>query len=959
MTSESLEQRLDSLVTQNPNKYEPEVVERVSSLLQYEQNNPGKRKKYRKVLGKDEKGPALEEHAFPAYVLYHAIHPEWQGLTPKQLERSRESRGDSFYQSLNVVVREIACGNKKDAQALKDKIFTNSSIKYRDWKDSEQAIANLEHALYTDIPELEELGNVPDSTVNKDKVAELIKARIKDHNYIANYFSHLEVNSAASKKHCPVFKGNKHYAIATALSKFGLDPIADLGGRYTGWKDAELAIANGKNALFSNIPRLKELIQNPLEGKAEAAELLKKRIEEYGKIEKYLIKIKIRSSRNPNLCPVFEGLSSKVITKSLHEFDFHPVHDLGLNYTNWGDSKQAEENVRDAVFHDTPELLELAKDGRINKREALRLIHNRIDELGEGNIDLYFINAKISTAGMKGACHHFDGNRYNALAKSLHEFGFTMQELMTRPPPLYEHIRDVCAEFNVDDTIENVSKKIIDYGYLKFTAISRGIPLLARTLVAEHQWAYVEARREATLPAVYDEGLRAHFNLNPRNLWKTIQSLDALNILKLAQDENGNYLSQQDYSAFIREVLDDKIFLERNLGNAAEEFEAYLANGDYSDVSIIEELIDAGSKNPNFRIRMLLATNQNLQSNETLDTFVKLYSAEEEETRNFEAAMINYLNDIVGLESVGKARTAKLATKIHVERENGDGLTTYFQSLNIIKNREDDSASYALIIPYVNISTLHEHVNENPDMKKELLDEVTEALYELHSKGIANLERISEMADKDYEILKSGLRLKDYREKSNKFVFTGTELAGVYSQLGIDDILNDSAFSYTSVIHGDAHPKNIAVNTGGNYIFLDAEMAALGAPQIDEARLYAHRDFGLSIDEQTERVKQSAEKRGVKDVDDYLIGYHAAIIFKTLEHARYVHSNLDDYGVKKAQKLLDADFDIIREHGNRIYSNEDVSMLVDAAINEFKLKKSIDETEYKKQPNETEYNKAA
>ena len=63
---------MSQVLEENPDKFSPGNVERVSKLLEYETNHPGKRKPYR----------YFEE--FGDWQLYFDIHPAWQGRTAKK-----------------------------------------------------------------------------------------------------------------------------------------------------------------------------------------------------------------------------------------------------------------------------------------------------------------------------------------------------------------------------------------------------------------------------------------------------------------------------------------------------------------------------------------------------------------------------------------------------------------------------------------------------------------------------------------------------------------------------------------------------------------------------------------------------------------------------------------------------------------------------------------------------------
>ena len=109
------------------------------------------------------------------------------------------------------------------------------------------------------------------------------------------------------------------------------------------------------------------------------------------------------------------------------------------------------------------------------------------------------------------------------------------------------------------------------------------------------------------------------------------------------------------------------------------------------------------------------------------------------------------------------------------------------------------------------------------------------------------------------------------------------------SSLGIGRILNYSARKYTSLVHNDSHPKNIVVDGNEDVVFIDLEMVGVGAPQIDEARFYAHRSLDLDMEEKIKLAEESASRRSAGD--EYTAGFHAAVVYSCLNHMAYVSSN--------------------------------------------------------------------
>ena len=140
-----------------------------------------------------------------------------------------------------------------------------------------------------------------------------------------------------------------------------------------------------------------------------------------------------------------------------------------------------------------------------------------------------------------------------------------------------------------------------------------------------------------------------------------------------------------------------------------------------------------------------------------------------------------------------------------------------------------------------------------------------------------------------------------------------------------------------SLVNGDAHPRNIGLDAMENYVLFDFERTGIGAPQFDEARLYAHRDFSISLEEQVKLAKDSAKRRNISDIEGYIAGYHAAVIFKTIEYMSYIYGLAGEKGIENSKAILDKNLEVVRENANALLSEKQASELVAAAKEAFNL----------------------
>lgn len=480
---------------------------------------------------------------------------------------------------------------------------------------------------------------------------------------------------------------------------------------------------------------------------------------------------------------------------------------------------------------------------------------------------------------------------------------------------------------------------------LRYRALTRNLRALATTIFPEFLYDHIEEMKKP--------------GYSPENKsWKAADKvLDSLHVLKLAQSEGEDSISQSDYFRFVREVFSDEDLIDAKLGDHSEEVSRYIAKGDFSDVSIIDEEVQEG-RSPTYRTRMLLATNQEIQSNTTLDAFVKFYPSEMKNDLQFDVALNNYLATVAGVKSVGKARTAKLGKAIMMQRESesrpGEENYTYtIKTVGAVTDRNQVPCSQALVTQFANVQNLEDYVSEfSAEEKMETLAAVNDAMCDLHVAGAENISRISEMEDSQREVLENNLltpkgdvKFTDYVAESHLLFAPGSQLDEIYNwQLGISKILNTSARKYHSLIQGDLHTKNVVVNEEGKVINLDFELefSGFGAPQVDQAKLYSYKTLKLNMQQKDDLVEDYAQKRGVTDLDEYREGFHAAVIYKTLVHTKYVVDNVASYGHEQAVKAIDQDVKLIEKHARRMpITREQREQLVGAIRDEYQIKESV------------------
>ena len=114
---------LENVLVENT-QYSEETIERVRCLVEYEVNNPEKRKPRARYL---------EE--IDDWKLYHSLYSEWQGKSTSEMQKDKGSGAKSFYQAFKAWTKKEATDengieNKKKRNELTQRIFTP---KQNDW----------------------------------------------------------------------------------------------------------------------------------------------------------------------------------------------------------------------------------------------------------------------------------------------------------------------------------------------------------------------------------------------------------------------------------------------------------------------------------------------------------------------------------------------------------------------------------------------------------------------------------------------------------------------------------------------------------------------------------------------------------------------------------------------------------------------------------------------------------
>lgn len=483
---------------------------------------------------------------------------------------------------------------------------------------------------------------------------------------------------------------------------------------------------------------------------------------------------------------------------------------------------------------------------------------------------------------------------------------------------------------NIVDSLSEAQESIQAYGESYLRAVSRenglgkDLDIAAQICFPHLLYSYVAHRQNGHSPRLF-------FNTTSSEAIRKARRADKFHIIKMARDQSGSFLSLTDYFRFTQQVFKDK----DTLTEAGSDTMAYVTQGNFRDVSVIEEVVDPTSRNPNFRMRMFLSTNPVLKSTATLDTFVKFYPGAEE--RNLEASLNIYLHDIAQVSSVGKARVAQLQREVKVRCQESGDYTYTLLTADAVRDRHNAGCGYALITPFVNLRSVEDCIVEDREETIPLLQRINTVLSDLHTRGIENIEKIS--AVDGANVLREHFKPIDYSKQKYRFMKSSGELDKVVSSLGISDLLNQSAASYPSLIHGDPHPRNIGLKKNDEVILLDfeSEFTGVGASQVDLAKLYRHRSLELSMQDKVGLVNDYMQQRKIIP-QNYLLGFHAAMVYTTLVHMQRVTEKFGlSYTPSEARAALVRDSQMLLQHTTTMYGKKDAQRLVHAAQQEFRL----------------------
>ncbi len=490
-------------------------------------------------------------------------------------------------------------------------------------------------------------------------------------------------------------------------------------------------------------------------------------------------------------------------------------------------------------------------------------------------------------------------------------------------------------------------------------------------------WEYIGMMRAIPSERQVDIAAREFFDLEPSTLdavsRKSVQNLlleiNEKNVLKRVRKSDGQDISAVEYYHLVQQLLNHPFLLQHCLGKHAETVFNALKTGDFCRSIILEEVVDEESRNPNVRVRLFLDRLPGLEEGGyPLDHFVKFYSAEQKEQRDFEACLNHYLGGTTPVASVGRAQSVDVPVKILLPRGNTSVI-----------------CEYALVTPFAaEVETLDSFLARSPQHKMAVLQDMNDVLVQLHQQGLPNLgvlRMLQNMADlqeqefleskeilqfslditrdmrKDAQLLREHFYTPDgqlqqinYTHNSHVLFKAGGKLDEVYNeQYIISSLLEEMALFAPSFIHGDVRPKNVLVSpTQSKLILTDFEeqFVGFGAPQEDLAKLYSYRSLGLSMEEQESLVHDYVQKRELPkhyantemNIEGFfLLGYHAAVIYKTLVHLKYTHEQSHvRYTSERAEEMMEADLQVIELHAGKL-SEEGISLLREAICAEYEF----------------------
>ncbi len=795
-------------------------------------------------------------------------------------------------------------------------------------RDKNVVIKALRDALFRDIPQLQTL----DPFTQTNRAVELIQARIDQNRSLRTYARDLGVWYVTDSTICPVFDGKLISGIVQSFPEFNLEGrlggtrVYSSGKRMSGEKGLYQDETKLKSLVLTklkeDIPPLEDLLIQGLPKKTEIAALIRENIESAGGISEYFTKLGIQTAATKG--SILRGDSSyNVIAATLHPYvTLDTVMDLGDRFRNWDNPETLKSNMLRAMYHHLEGLEILMSDPSKNKQRILGLVREAI--VVAGDIDAF--HKELGTISVTTLGCVTGG--YAPVALALSDANITSDDLTKRPSLEYKLsllVHDVQPRYSPTASFRAMRDMVGEqagFGVAYTLGVRDKSYNLAAIVIPSLLWRYVGAR---TSPEENQkEELQTLFDgpIFPQAL----EALDRINELKLclipaggddgarlrrpanvARAMNDRNVTQVTYSNFIRDLFADNPALDVSL-----EAQQYLATGEYQGVAITEEKV-AESKHPNYRVRVFLSTNRSIDDNSTLDAFVKFYRRDEKDDRDRELKVNRFLMD-AGIGTTCNMRAIKLHNGVRLERENESDT---MHSVHAPLTPGSHVYTHALVTPFRNITSVSDYLADQPALKKPILRNLAAALHEFHIKGYQAAIELTEF----------NIPVINYEEQSARFIQPSSDFGRVYSTLGIGQILNYSRDRFSSLTHGDLHPRNIIIDEDQKGSLIDYETIGIGAPQIDHARLYTHRDLALSMEEQDSLISDEVRNRNLDDgeIVEFIRGYHASVIFKTIEHMDYIKRKVHlgiQYDRDEALQLLSSDVVTLYEHASKLTNSQ-------------------------------------
>ena len=114
----SLETRLNEIIKKHPDSYNRQVVRRVREFIRSEDKNHDKYKHFRIFKDIDD------------WILYHRLHPEWQGMSPSDINRTSNNGIKQFYDMLLVWCKLKVKGSSRESKRKRN-MMTRQVLQYK------------------------------------------------------------------------------------------------------------------------------------------------------------------------------------------------------------------------------------------------------------------------------------------------------------------------------------------------------------------------------------------------------------------------------------------------------------------------------------------------------------------------------------------------------------------------------------------------------------------------------------------------------------------------------------------------------------------------------------------------------------------------------------------------------------------------------------------------------------